>query len=129
MRHLGGDEDLLAFDARGVQSLAHFALVAVDQRAIEMAIAEFQGLLDDARADAAVELPGPEPEYRNFRAIRFYRLHVHSFLYVPFRRLRRIDHAPVGALERRDLVHLGRSEREIQHLEVFLLPLRLAGAR
>ena len=48
MRHLGGDEDILALHARGMQPLADFLLVAVDQRAVEMAVAEFQRLLGDA---------------------------------------------------------------------------------
>src|ERR1043165_554845 len=75
MRHLGGDEHIFAPHARGVQPLAHLLLVAVDQRAVEMTIAEFQRLLGDARADASVELPGAETDRWNFCAVGVHGLH------------------------------------------------------
>ena len=75
VRDLGRDEDLLALHARGVQPLSDLLLIAVDQRAVEVPIAELQRLLGDARPDAPIELPGAEPQHRNFRAIGFHSLH------------------------------------------------------
>src|SRR5215213_1710171 len=112
-----------------MQPLPDFLLIAVDQRTIEMAVAEFQRLLDDARTDTAVELPGAEPDRRNIRAVCFNRLHVDSLLHIPLRGLRRIDDASIRAAQAGDLIHLIRAEGEVQHVEVLLLPLRLAGAR
>ena len=58
--YLGGDEDFLARDARGAQPLPHFALVVVHFGGIDVAVAEPQRLLDDARTDAPAQFPGAE---------------------------------------------------------------------
>src|ERR1051325_32288 len=50
-------------------------------------------------------------------------------LHVPRRRLRRIDDPRVGLLQGGDLAHLGGTEREIEHLKILLLALRLGRAR
>ena len=73
--HLGGDEHLVARDARGAQRLADLALVVVHLRRVDVAIAEPQRLLDDARAGAPAQLPGAETDQRNTRAVRVDDLH------------------------------------------------------
>jgi len=66
---LGGDEDLVALDARCAQAVAHLALVVVHLGGVDMAIAEPQRLLDHARAGAPAHLPGPEPDRRYLGAL------------------------------------------------------------
>ena len=60
-----GDEHLVARHAGGAQPLADLALVLVDLRGVEVAIAEPQRLLDQPRADASAQLPGAEPDRGN----------------------------------------------------------------
>src|SRR5262245_39636735 len=66
--HLGGDEHLVARHARGTQALAHLALVVVHLGGVDVAIAEPQRLLDNARAIAPAQVPGAEPDRRYLRA-------------------------------------------------------------
>src|SRR5262245_27294902 len=73
--HLRGDEDLVALDAGGAQALADLALVVVHRGGIDVAVAEPQRLLDHARADAAAQVPGAEPDERNARAVCLNHLH------------------------------------------------------
>ena len=61
----GGEEKVVASDAGGAHPLAHFALVVVHFRGIDMPVAEPQRLLDQPRAGAAAQIPGAEPEQRN----------------------------------------------------------------
>ena len=62
---LGGDEHFIAADAGGPHAVADLALVVVDLGGVDVAIAESQRLLDDARAGPAAQLPGPEPDRRD----------------------------------------------------------------
>ena len=59
-----GHEHLVALGARGAKTLADLALVLVDLGGIDVAIAEPQRLLDQARAGSPAQLPGAEPEQR-----------------------------------------------------------------
>ena len=94
----GGDEHVVALDARGAQAFADLALVVVHLRGVDVAIAEPQRLLDDAGAGAAAQFPGAEPEQRNPRAIgldaRYGCARGHASA-IPLRRLRRADDARV----------------------------------
>ena len=72
---LGGDEHLLALDARGAQPLADFALVVVHLRGIDVAVAEPQRLLDQPCAGAPAQVPGAETDQRDARAMGFDHLH------------------------------------------------------
>src|ERR1700733_5070589 len=65
----GGDEHRVALDARRAQALADLALVAIHLGGIDMAVAEAQGLLDDARTGALAQVPGTEADRRNPRAV------------------------------------------------------------
>jgi hypothetical protein len=65
---LGGDENALAPDPRRPQTVAHLAFVVVHLRSIDMAVAEPQCLLDDARASASAQFPGAQTYERNARA-------------------------------------------------------------
>jgi hypothetical protein len=76
---LGGDEDLVTFDARRAQALAHRLLVAVHGGSVDVAIAETERLLDRARASLAAQVPGAEPDQRNAGAVDVNRLHVMCF--------------------------------------------------
>ena len=68
---LGGDEDLVARQARGAKALAHCLLVAVHRRGVDVAIAEPERGLDHARAGLAAQVPGAEPDDRNAGAVGF----------------------------------------------------------
>ena len=72
---LGGDEDLVALDAGGAQALADLALVLVDLRGVDVAIAEPQRLLDQPRAGASAQFPGAEPDRRDSGAIGLDEVH------------------------------------------------------
>src|SRR5262249_5887662 len=70
----GDDKDLVASEAGGAQPLPHFAFVVVHLGGIDGTIAKPQCLRDDVGAGAAAQVPGPEPNERNARAMRFDRL-------------------------------------------------------
>src|SRR5215813_8092473 len=76
--HLGGDQYLLAPDAGSAQAVAHFTLILVSLGSVDVAIAEPDRLLDDARAGAAAQLPGAEPDRGDFGAVGFDKMHVRS---------------------------------------------------
>src|SRR5271156_6333561 len=74
-----GHENVVALDAGGVQPLAHFALVIVHFRGVDVAIAEPQSLLDNARTGAAAQIPCAKANQGNFRTLGLdarYRSHV-----------------------------------------------------
>jgi hypothetical protein len=77
---LRGDENVVAFEAGGARPLAHVALVVIHLRGVDVAVAEPQRLLDDARAGAALQFPGAQPEERNAGAMRLDYRHVSSAL-------------------------------------------------
>ena len=56
-----GDKDLVAPDTGGAQALADLALVLVDLRGVDVAIAQPQRLLDDPSAGAAAQSHVPSP--------------------------------------------------------------------
>ena len=70
-----GDEHLVAGNAGGAQRSADLALVLVDLRGVDMAIAEPQRLLDQPRAGPPAQLPGAEPDRRDFCVFCFDELH------------------------------------------------------
>ncbi len=72
---LGGEEDLIALDARKAQALADLAFVVVHLRGVDVAIAEPQCLLDETRAGASAQFPGAQPDRRDFCAIGFDKEH------------------------------------------------------
>ena len=65
---LGGDHDVVAL-AGGAHALADRRLVAVHLRGVDVAIAERDGLLHQPRAIAPGQLPGAEPDNRQFEAV------------------------------------------------------------
>ena len=65
----GGQENVVALDARGIEPLADLALVVIDFGGIDVAIAEPQGLFDDARTGAAAQFPRTEPDQGDFGAL------------------------------------------------------------
>ena len=65
----------LRLDARSAQALADLAFVLVDLRGVDVAIAELDRLLDQPRAGSPAQLPGAEPDRRDFCAIGFDELH------------------------------------------------------
>ncbi len=67
--HLGGDEHVLAPDARGAQAFADLALVLIGLRGVDVAIAQPERLLDQSRAGSSAQLPGAQPDRGNFGAI------------------------------------------------------------
>src|SRR5471030_1579570 len=72
---LGGDEHLVAADPRGAQAFADLAFVLIDLRGVDVAIAELERLLDQARAGSPAQLPGTEPDRGDFGAVGFNELH------------------------------------------------------
>ena len=75
---LGGHEHLAAFDAGGAHALADLALVLINLRGIDVTIAESQCLLDDAGTSAATQLPGAEPDRRDFCTVGLDILHARA---------------------------------------------------
>ena len=73
--HLGGDHHLVAL-AGGAHALAHFALVVVHLRGVDVAIADADRLLDQPRAVAPAQRPGAETDDRNLEAFGFDRVHL-----------------------------------------------------
>jgi hypothetical protein len=73
--NLGGHKHLVAIDAGSAQALADRAFILIDLRGVDMAIAESQRLLDQARAGPPAQLPGAEPDCRNLCAVGFNELH------------------------------------------------------
>src|SRR5271168_3952500 len=69
----GGDMNVAPLDRRSADAVADFALIIVHFGGVDMAVAEPQSLLDDARANPAAQIPGAEPEQRNAGAIRAHR--------------------------------------------------------
>src|SRR6516165_4219758 len=84
--HLGGDEDVLAFDAGRAQPLPDFALIAIHLGGVDMAIAKPQRLLDDTRTRPPAQVPRAETDRGNARAVRLDigRHHGLSLLVGPF---------------------------------------------
>jgi hypothetical protein len=80
---LGGHKHLVAADSRCAQALADLPLVLIDLRGIDMAVTEFQRLLDDARATAAAQLPGAKPDRRDLCAVSLDELHEFNTLTDP----------------------------------------------
>lgn len=74
----GGEEDLVAADAGSAHAVADLALVVIDLGGVDVAIAEPQRLLDHARAEPPIQLPGPEPDRRDPCAIGFDEQHEES---------------------------------------------------
>src|SRR5947208_8690834 len=72
---LGGEEDLIALDARKAQAFADLAFVVVHLCRVDMAIAEPQCLFDEARTGASTQFPGAQPDRRNSCAIGFDKQH------------------------------------------------------
>src|ERR1700730_2071938 len=68
---LGGHEHIIALDAGGAHAVADFALVLVDLRGVDVSIAKLERLLDQPCAGAAAQLPGAEPDRRDFCAVGF----------------------------------------------------------
>src|SRR5262249_56508764 len=66
----GGDKHVAALDAGGMQSLAHFALVVVHLRGVDMPVTKPQCRLDHAGAGAPAQIPGAKPKERNLGAVR-----------------------------------------------------------
>ena len=69
------DENVVAPEPRGAQALADLAFVFIDLRGVDMAIAELDRLLDHARAGPPAQLPGAEPDRRDFSAVGLETLH------------------------------------------------------
>jgi len=57
-----GQKHFAALDVGGIETLPDFALVVVDFRGVDVAIAEPQGLFDHSRTGAAAQFPGAEPD-------------------------------------------------------------------
>ena len=89
---LGDDEHLVALDAGGAQPLPDLALVVVHLGGVDVAIAEPQRLLDDARAGAPAQVPGAETDERDAGAVALLRP-ARSTFHPARNRLRR----PIGA--------------------------------
>src|SRR5581483_8628123 len=66
---LGGEEDVVALHAGCTHPVPDLALVLIDLRGVEMAIAEFQRLLHKARTGASAQLPGAKSDCGDFGAI------------------------------------------------------------
>src|SRR5579871_4276847 len=64
-----GHEHLAAPDTRGAQAFADRGLVVVDLGGIDVPVAKPQRLFDHARAGAAAQVPGAEPEQRDAGAV------------------------------------------------------------
>ena len=75
-----GEEDVVAAHAGGAQAVADFALIVVDLRGIDVAIAEPQRLLDHAGGRPPAQLPGAEPDRRYPCAIGLDEQHEESSL-------------------------------------------------
>src|SRR3989304_4835056 len=67
------NKDLAAL-AGGAHPLAHLALIVVHLRGVDVAIAEADRLLDNARAVAPAQRPGAEPDKRNTETFRLDKL-------------------------------------------------------
>src|SRR5258705_13096384 len=72
---LGRHEHFISPDPRRTQALADLAFVIIGLRGIDVTIAEPDGLLDQACAGSPAQLPGPEPDRRDFCAVGFNELH------------------------------------------------------
>src|SRR6185437_6644728 len=64
--YLGGDHHLVAL-AGGAHALAHFPLIIVHLRGVDVAVADADRLLDQPRAIASAQRPGAETDQRNFK--------------------------------------------------------------
>jgi hypothetical protein len=73
--HLGGHEQFVALDAGGPYAIPDLALVLIDLRGVDVAIAKLERLLHQARAGSSPQLPGAEPDRRDFCATGLYELH------------------------------------------------------
>ena len=71
----GGHEHFVALYPRGAQALADLALVLIDLRGVDVALAEPDRLLDQARASSPTQLPGAEPDGWDFSAVGLDVLH------------------------------------------------------
>src|SRR6516225_2644819 len=69
--NLGGDEHFAAGEAGCAQPLPHLALVVVHLGRVDVAVAQSQRLLDDARASASTQLPGAQTHERDAGAFGF----------------------------------------------------------
>ena len=79
-REMGGPdfgchEHIVALDPGSAQALADLAFILIDLRGVDVAIAEPERLLDQARAGSPAQLPGAEPDRGDFCAIGFDELH------------------------------------------------------
>ena len=142
--HLGGDHHLGAL-ARGAHALAHFGLVAVHLRGVDVAIADADRLLDQPRAVAPAQRPGAEANDRDLESLGLNHLSIfiahdlirkpvptfrdHALRRIPHRRVRRADHAHIGGVELLQFRHFGVRQFEVEHVEIFLQVRRVRRAR
>ena len=115
---LGGEEYLVALHAGGAQALADLALVLVDLRGVDVAIAEPQRLLDDARAGASAQFPGAQPDRRDFCAVGLDEVHqrvsrASSRHYGPRRTARRCQRQACGRRIRRAQVRVASAAKTV----------------
>jgi hypothetical protein len=78
--HLCGDEHVLASDAGRTHALADLALILINLGRIDMAIPDFERLLDDAGAGASAQLPRAEPDRWDFCAVGLDKQHGQKLL-------------------------------------------------
>src|SRR5262249_37567421 len=91
----GRHEALVARNAAGTQAFAPPALVRVGLRGVNVAIAEFDGIHDDARDLTIRDHPGPETKLRNFHPVRegkgFFEYHADPLLKLSAPPMRRVQ--------------------------------------
>src|SRR5258708_6649061 len=71
----GGHEHFVAPDSGGPDSVAHLALVLVNLRGVDVAIAKLERLLHQACAGSSAQLPRAKPDRRDFCAASLNELH------------------------------------------------------
>src|SRR5258708_36531804 len=71
----GAHEHFVAPDSGGPDSVAHLALVLVNLRGVDVAIAKLERLLHQACAGSSEQLPRAKPDRRDFCAASLNELH------------------------------------------------------
>ena len=66
---LGGDEDVVAPDPAGAQTLPDLALIAIHLGGVDVAVSEPPRLLDPPGAEPTAQIPGAETDHRDARAV------------------------------------------------------------
>src|SRR6185312_7746316 len=143
-----GGHNHLVPDPRRAYALTDFTFIIVHLRGIDVAVANADRLLSEARAITAAQGPGAKPDDRDLespcldrrrkgqfsvfaghyaspttpRSSAFFpsALVASPLRRIPFRRMRRIDYTHIGRVEFLQIGHLGIRELKIKHIQILL---------